>query len=57
MVPLMKNSGKAEAISCGDPKNKNTVKLEIVEDPLEEEHGPLNKRHKPSSQVFRNLFI
>ncbi|BAT79735.1 hypothetical protein LR48_Vigan04g039900 [Vigna angularis] len=52
MVQLMKNSGKAETISCGDAKNKNTVKLEIVEDPLEEEHGPLNKRHKPSSQQW-----
>ncbi|KAJ9141257.1 hypothetical protein P3X46_031811 [Hevea brasiliensis] len=28
--------------------NKVPVKLEIVEDPLEEDHGPLNKRSKPS---------
>ncbi|KAL5146957.1 hypothetical protein HKD37_06G016722 [Glycine soja] len=40
---LMKNSRKPETSSCGDP-----VKLEIVEDPLEEEHGPHNKRCKPS---------
>ncbi|KAK7354265.1 hypothetical protein VNO80_19724 [Phaseolus coccineus] len=52
MVQLMKNSGKPETISCGDGKNKNHVKLEIVEDPLEEEHGPFNKRHKPSSQQW-----
>ncbi|KHN08739.1 hypothetical protein glysoja_043894 [Glycine soja] len=43
MVQLMKNSRKPETSSCGDP-----VKLEIVEDPLEEEHGPHNKRCKPS---------
>ncbi|XP_057430434.1 uncharacterized protein LOC130723409 isoform X2 [Lotus japonicus] len=29
------------------------VKLDIVEDPLEEEHGPLNKRHKPSSSPLQ----
>ncbi|KAL2322194.1 hypothetical protein Fmac_026573 [Flemingia macrophylla] len=46
MVQLMKNSGKPETASCADPNNP--VKLEIVEDPLEEEHGPLHKRCKPS---------
>lgn len=45
MVQLMKNSAKAETASCAD--TNNPVKLEIVEDPLEEEHGPLNKRCKP----------
>ncbi|XP_020229623.1 uncharacterized protein LOC109810548 [Cajanus cajan] len=45
MVQLMKNSAKAETASCAD--TNNPIKLEIVEDPLEEEHGPLNKRCKP----------
>lgn len=50
MVQLMKNSGKLEKATA-------PVKLEIVEDPLEDEHGPLNKRHKPSqSQEVRALF-
>ncbi|KDP38724.1 hypothetical protein JCGZ_04077 [Jatropha curcas] len=52
MVQLMK-SGNLPAepetpSSCG---NKVPVKLEITEDPLEEEHGPLNKRSKPSQTV------
>ncbi|RDX97945.1 hypothetical protein CR513_19207, partial [Mucuna pruriens] len=46
MVQLMKNSGRSETASCDDAENP--VKLEIVEDALEEEHGPLNKRCKPS---------
>ncbi|XP_061363403.1 uncharacterized protein LOC133307001 isoform X2 [Gastrolobium bilobum] len=50
MVQLMKNSGSLETTSCRD--NKSSVKLEIAEDPLEEEHGPPNKRSKPSSLPF-----
>ncbi|KAK7411556.1 hypothetical protein VNO78_02990 [Psophocarpus tetragonolobus] len=46
MVQLMKNSIKPQTASCGDPKNP--VKLEIVEDPLEDEHASHNKRCKPS---------
>ncbi|KAG5066586.1 hypothetical protein AAZX31_04G142700 [Glycine max] len=41
MVQLMKNSRK--------PETASSVKLEIVEDSLEEEHAPLNKRCKPSA--------
>ncbi|OMP09509.1 hypothetical protein COLO4_05402 [Corchorus olitorius] len=37
-----------EATTCRD---KPPVKLEIVEDSLEEEHGPLNKRSKPSPNL------
>ncbi|XP_027362850.1 uncharacterized protein LOC113870455 [Abrus precatorius] len=34
--------------NSGNPDTKPSVKLEIVEDPLEEEHAPLNKLFKPS---------
>ncbi|KAL5840110.1 hypothetical protein ACOSQ4_012718 [Xanthoceras sorbifolium] len=51
MVQLMMKSGnpraESEATSCRD--KRPLVKLEIAEDALEEEHGPLNKRSKPSS--------
>ncbi|KAK7327767.1 hypothetical protein VNO77_21858 [Canavalia gladiata] len=46
MVQLMKkNSGNIDT-------SKASVKLEIVEDPLEEEHGPLTKRCKSSHSPF-----
>ncbi|KAJ1410321.1 hypothetical protein SESBI_22058 [Sesbania bispinosa] len=51
MVQLMKNSPNSQTASFRD--TKASVKLEIVEDPLEEEHGPLNKRHKPSSSPLQ----
>ncbi|XP_022749490.1 uncharacterized protein LOC111298968 isoform X2 [Durio zibethinus] len=51
MMQLMRSGNlrpESERTACGD---KLPVKLEIVEDSLEEEHGPLNKRSKPSSNV------
>ncbi|KAJ0089881.1 hypothetical protein Patl1_14492 [Pistacia atlantica] len=51
MVQLMKSGNsksEPETTSCRD---KVPVKLEFVEDSLEEEHGPLNKRSKPSSNL------
>lgn len=57
MVQLM-NSGNLRAepettssSSSSQHGNKVPVKLEIVEDPLEEEYGPLNKRSKPSQTI------
>ncbi|XP_040374071.1 uncharacterized protein LOC112197464 isoform X1 [Rosa chinensis] len=44
MVQLMKSGDLRQTTPC---KDKLPVKLEI-EDSLEEEHGPLNKRSKPS---------
>ncbi|XP_030535733.1 uncharacterized protein LOC115744613 isoform X1 [Rhodamnia argentea] len=52
MVQLMKSGdfgADRGAASCGG--DKLPVKLEIVEDPLEEEHGPLNKRSRGSSSL------
>lgn len=51
MVQLMRSGNlrqESERTAVGD---KPPVKLEIVEDSLEEEHGPLNKRSKPSSNL------
>ncbi|ESR66794.1 ATP-dependent DNA helicase [Citrus sinensis] len=51
MVQLMKSGNPKpdpETTSC---REKVPVKLEIVEDSLDEEHGPLNKRSKPSSTL------
>ena len=44
MVQLMNSGDLRRTTPC---KDKVPVKLEI-EDSLEEEHGPLNKRSKPS---------
>lgn len=56
MVQLMRSgTPTAEPEACRD---KAPVKLEIVEDSLEEEHGPVNKRSKLSpnlQQVFFSL--
>ncbi|KAI3423765.1 uncharacterized protein J3R85_010765 [Psidium guajava] len=52
MVQLMKSGdfgADRGAASCGG--DKLPVKLEIVEDPLEEEHGPPNKRSRGSSSL------
>ncbi|KAJ9162928.1 hypothetical protein P3X46_022663 [Hevea brasiliensis] len=54
MVQLVKSrSTPAEPETTSSNGNKVPVKLEIVEDedPLEEEHGPLNKRSKSSQTV------
>ncbi|KAJ9129024.1 hypothetical protein P3X46_034215 [Hevea brasiliensis] len=54
MVQLVKSgSPPAEPETTSSNGNKVPVKLEIVEDedPLEEEHGPLNKRSKSSQTV------
>ncbi|OAY46840.1 uncharacterized protein LOC110617571 isoform X2 [Manihot esculenta] len=52
MVQLMKSGNlPAEPETTSSSGNKVPVKLEIVEDPLEEEHGSLNKRSKPSQAV------
>lgn len=56
MVQLMKSGdfgADRGAASCGGGGggDKLPVKLEIVEDPLEEEHGPLNKRSRDSSSL------
>ncbi|XVF34347.1 hypothetical protein REPUB_Repub18cG0051900 [Reevesia pubescens] len=50
MVQLMRsgNLRPEPETACRD---KPPVKLEIVEDSLEEEHGPLSKRSKPSSNL------
>ncbi|XVF88110.1 hypothetical protein PTKIN_Ptkin19aG0023700 [Pterospermum kingtungense] len=51
MVQLMRSGNirpESERTAVGD---KPPVKLEIVEDSLEEEHGPLNKRSKYSSNL------
>ncbi|XP_044472320.1 uncharacterized protein LOC123200960 isoform X2 [Mangifera indica] len=53
MVQLTKSGNsksEPETTSCRD---KVPVKLEIVEDSLEEEYGPLNKRSKPSLTIQR----
>lgn len=51
MVQLMKSGNlkpEPETTSCRD---KVPVKLEIVEDSIDEEHGPLNKRSKASPSL------
>ncbi|XVE98624.1 hypothetical protein REPUB_Repub03eG0122500 [Reevesia pubescens] len=51
MVQLMRSGNhmpEPETTACRD---KPLVKLEIVEDSLEEEHGPLSKRSKPSPNL------
>jgi hypothetical protein len=52
--PEPETTSSSSSSSCRD---KRPVKLEI-EDSLEEEHGPLNKRSKPSQafQEVRNRF-
>ncbi|XP_050374268.1 uncharacterized protein LOC126791821 [Argentina anserina] len=45
MVELMNSGDLRQTTPC---KDKVQVKSEIEEDTLEEEHGPLNKRSKPS---------
>lgn len=48
MVQLMKFGNlRSETAAAAAGYEKSRVKVEI-EDPLEEEHGPLNKRSKPS---------
>lgn len=63
MVQLMKSGNlkpEPETTSCRD---KVPVKLEIVEDSIDEEHGPLNKRSKASPSLqqvldrFRCFFL
>lgn len=53
--PEPETTSSSSSSSCRD---KLPVKLEI-EDSLEEEHGPLNKRSKPSQafQEVRNRFL
>lgn len=56
MVHLMKSGDlrrEPETTPCTD---KVSVKLEI-EDALEEEHGPLGKRSKPSAAFDEVLFL
>ncbi|XWS16958.1 hypothetical protein CRYUN_Cryun33cG0026400 [Craigia yunnanensis] len=51
MVQLMRSGNlrpEPKRTACGA---KPPLKLEIVEDSLEEEHGPLNKRSKPSPNL------
>ncbi|KAF7838113.1 uncharacterized protein G2W53_006595 [Senna tora] len=50
MVRLMKSGNPRSELETAAGCDKLPVKLEI-EDPLEEEHGPLNKRCKPSSNL------
>lgn len=58
MVQLMKSGNlPAEPETTSSSGNKVPVKLEIVEDPLEEEHGSLNKRSKPSQAVQQVLIM
>ena len=47
MVQLMKSGNLHSDLETASCRDKVPVKLEI-EDPLEEEHGPPNKRSKPS---------
>lgn len=57
MVQLMKSGNPKpdpETTSC---REKVPVKLEIVEDSLDEEHGPLNKRSKPSSTLQQQVCL
>lgn len=56
MVQSMKSEKKPEPETASF-REKVPVKLEIVEDPLEEEHGPPNKRSRPSSDPQQVLFI
>ncbi|XP_044464320.1 uncharacterized protein LOC123194889 isoform X2 [Mangifera indica] len=51
MVQLMKSGNSTSEPGTTLFRNMVPVKLEIVEDSLEEEHGPLNKRSKPSSTL------
>ncbi|XP_043806349.1 uncharacterized protein LOC110599638 isoform X3 [Manihot esculenta] len=52
MVQLMESGNlPAETEIMSSSGKKVTVKLEIAEDPLEEDHEPLNKRYKPSQAV------
>ncbi|KAF8033728.1 hypothetical protein BT93_C0094 [Corymbia citriodora subsp. variegata] len=55
MVQLMKSgdfgADRGAGPCGGGGGDKLPVKLEIVEDPLEEEHGPLSKRSKGSSSL------
>ncbi|KAI4335513.1 hypothetical protein L6164_014151 [Bauhinia variegata] len=50
MVQLMNSGNPRPELETASGRDKVPVKLEI-DDPLEEEHGPLNKRSKPSSAL------
>ncbi|KAJ4709526.1 ATP-dependent DNA helicase [Melia azedarach] len=51
MVQLMKSGNPKPDPETSSCRETVPVKLEIVEDSLEEEHGPLNKRSKTSSTL------
>lgn len=58
MVQLMESGNLlAETEIMSSSGKKVTVKLEIAEDPLEEDHEPLNKRYKPSQAVQQVLIL
>ncbi|XWS73130.1 hypothetical protein CRYUN_Cryun02cG0098800 [Craigia yunnanensis] len=51
MVQLMRSGNLGPEPETTARRDKPPVKLENVEDSLEEEHGPLNKRSKPSPNL------
>ncbi|XP_022732495.1 uncharacterized protein LOC111286663 isoform X3 [Durio zibethinus] len=51
MVQLMRSGNLRPELQTTACLDKPPVKLEIVEDSLEEEHGPLSKRSKPSPNI------
>lgn len=57
MVQLMKSGNPKPDPETSSCRETVPVKLEIVEDSLEEEHGPLNKRSKTSSTLQQQVFF
>lgn len=55
MVQLMKSGNPKPVHEMTSYREKVPVKLEIIEDSLEEEHGPLSKRSKPSSTLQQQV--
>ncbi|XVF47868.1 hypothetical protein PTKIN_Ptkin03bG0145000 [Pterospermum kingtungense] len=51
MVKLMRSGNIRPERETTARRDNPPVKLEIVEDSLEEEYGPLNKRYRPSSNL------
>ena len=51
MVQLMRSGNLGPEPETTARRDKPPVKLENVEDSLGEEHGPLNKRSKPSPNL------
>ncbi|GLT49589.1 hypothetical protein SLA2020_231370 [Shorea laevis] len=53
MVQLMSSGNQRPDRDVSSCRDKLPVKLEIVEDPLEEEFGPLNKRSKAATDLHQ----